>query len=61
MCDLDRAVTKAVTRSAVEDSRQRDGDEPVNDEQTFWFTVLLVCWDIWQRTRLTCNTLSRFS
>ena len=33
MCDLDRGGTKGVTSLAVKDSRQRDGDEPVNDEQ----------------------------
>ena len=33
MCDLDRARTKGVTSPAAKDSPQRDGCEPVNDEQ----------------------------
>ena len=62
MCDLDRAGTKSVTSPAVKDSRQRDGDSPDNDEQTSWLrqrAVLLACWDIWQRTDLTCSNLMR--
>ena len=53
--DLDRAGTKVLTSFAVKDSRQRDGDEPVNDEQKSWLRSLMECWVIWQRTDLTCN------
>ena len=36
MCDLDRAGTKGATSLAVKDSRQLDGDEPVNEVWTSW-------------------------
>ena len=38
MCDLDRAGTKGVTSLAVKDSRQRDGDGPV---QKSWLRSLV--------------------
>ena len=41
MRDLDRAQTKGVTSPAVKDSRQRVGDEPVNDKQKSWLRSLV--------------------
>ena len=41
MCDLGRARTKGATSPDVKDSRQRDGDETVNDVQTSWLRSLV--------------------
>ena len=57
MCDSDRAGTKGVPRFAVKDFRQRDGDEPVNDEQKLWLRSLVGVLGY----LVTCSTLSRNS
>ena len=75
MCDLDSAGTKGVTSPAGKDARQRDGDEPVNGEQTSWLRSLvgelrylatdrlhvqyLVKNFTTDITRATCGTLAR--
>ena len=69
MYDLDRAGTKGGTSPAVKDSRQSDGDEPGNDEQTTWMRRLVCVFgyqatdrpDVQLRdiTPATCGTLAR--
>ena len=39
-CELDRAGTNGVTSLALKDSRQRQGDEPVSEEQRSWLRSL---------------------
>ena len=58
MCDLDRAGTVSVTSLAVEEFRQCDGDEPVNDEQKSWLRNLV---GVLGSGDGRCTTLSRTS
>ena len=75
MCYLDRAETTDVTGLAAKDSRQREGDEPVKEEQKSWLRSLVgvlgylatdgpvvqypVKNAMREITRATCGTLAR--